>query len=217
MPNLLSIHCELSQLNEFRDQAMYQGRNSEDVKRTLKRYFEGLEKVNEEFDSCFWNLTRAILEIIRCSNPSLVVKIAKTIELEERLDEKSVAVQEAKSHYQDLANKFRSIRGSPRILKLYFSRFEETIDKTVQEMFEQHVEKYGEDFLAMLENFDWIYDDLRLVQDEIVPCMPPKWKIFEVYVKHIHKRVYDTIKNIVASGPDAGTIIKILEWVKTYK
>lgn len=196
---------------------MYQGRTSEDVKRTLKRYFDGLEKVNEEFDSCFWELTRAILDIIRCGNPSLVVKIAKIIELEERLDEKSVAVQEAKSHYQDLAIKFRSIRGSPRTLKLYFSRFEETIEQSVQEMFEQHVEKYGEDFLAMLENLDWVYDDLRLVLEEVVPCMPPKWKIFEVYVKHVHKRVYDTIKNIVASVPDAGTIIKLLEWMKTYK
>ena len=217
MPNLLVVHCELSQLNEFRDQAMYQGRNNEDVKRTLKRYFERLEKVNEEFDSCLWELTRAILDIIRCNNPSLVVKLAKIIELEERLDEKSVAVQEAKSHYQDLANKFRSIRGSPRTLRMYFSRFEETIEQSVQEMFEQHVEKYGEDFLAMLENLDWIYDDLRLVLEEIGPCMPPKWKIFEVYVKHVHKRVYDTIKNIVASVPDAGTIIKLLEWIKTYK
>ena len=217
MPNLLIIHCEVSQLNEFRDQAMYQGRNNEDVKRTLKRYFDDLEKVNEKFDSCFWNLTRAILDIVRCGNSPLVVKLAKIIELEERLDEKSVAVQEAKSHYQDLANKFRSIRGSPRTLKMYFSRFEETIDQSVQEMFEQHVEKYGEDLLAMLENLDWIYDDLRLIQQEIVPCMPPKWKIFEVYVKHIHQRVYDTIKNIVASEPDAATIIKILEWTKTYK
>src|SRR5271154_4415743 len=217
MPNLLVVHCELSQLNEFRDQAMYQGRNNEDVKRTLKRYFDRLEKVNEEFDSCFWELTRAILDVIRCSNPSLVVKLAKIIELEERLDEKSVAVQEAKSHYQDLANKFRSIRGSPRTLKMYFARFEETIEQSVQEMFEQHVEKYGEDFLAMLENLDWIYDDLRLVLEEVVPCMPPKWKIFELYVKHVHKWVYDTIKNIVASVPDAGTIIKLLEWIKTYK
>ena len=217
MPNFLIIHCELSQLNEFRDQAMYQGRNSEDVKRTLKRYFDGLEKVNEKFDSCFWSLARAILDIVRCSNSPLIVKLAKIIELEERLDEKSVAVQEAKSHYQDLANKFRSIRGSPRILKLYFSRFEETIDQSIQEMFEQHVEKYGEDFLAMLDNLDWIYDDLRLIQQDIVPCMPPKWKIFEVYVKRIHQRVYDTIKNIVVSGPDAATIIKILEWTKTYK
>jgi exocyst complex component 3 len=207
----------LNNLGKNRDQAMYQGRNNEDVKRTLKRYFERLEKVNEEFDSCFWELTRAILDIIRCSNPSLVVKLAKIIELEERLDEKSVAVQEAKSHYQDLANKFRSIRGSPRTLKMYFARFEETIEQSVQEMFEQHVEKYGEDFLAMMENLDWIYDDLRLVLEEVVPCMPPKWKIFEVYVKHVHKRVYDTIKNIVASVPDAGTIIKLLEWIKTYK
>src|SRR5271170_558249 len=217
MPNFLVIHCELSQLNEFRDEAMYQGRNNEDVKRTLKRYFERLEKVNEEFDSCFWELTRAIIDIIRCSNPSLVVKLAKIIELEERLDEKSVAVQEAKSHYQDLANKFRSIRGSPRTLRMYFSRFEETIDQSVQEMFDQHVEKYGEDFNAMLENLDWIYDDLRLILEEVGPCMPPKWKIFQVYVKHVHKRVYDTVKNIVASEPDAATIIKILEWIKTYK
>src|SRR5271169_297011 len=122
MPNLLSIHCELSQLNEFRDQAMYQGRNSEDVKRTLKRYFARLEKVNEEFDSCFWDLTRALLDIIRCGNPSLVVKLAKIIELEERLDEKSIAVQEAKSHYQDFASKFRSIRGSPRTLRMYYQK-----------------------------------------------------------------------------------------------
>jgi exocyst complex component 3 len=217
MPNLLIIHYELSQLNQFRDEAMYEGRNSEDVKRTLQRYFDRLEKVNKEFDSCFWNLTRAILDVLRCDNSPLVVKIAKIIEFEERLDEKSIVVQEAKSHYQDFANKFRSIRGSPRTLKLYFSKFEETIDQSVQETFEQHVVKYGEDFLAMLENLDWIYDDLRLVQQGLVPCMPPKWKISEVYVKHIHKRVYDTIKNIIASEPDAGTIIKILEWIKTYK
>src|SRR5271156_623839 len=210
MPNLLVVHCELSQLNEFRDQAMYQGRNNEDVKRTLKRYFERLEKVNEEFDSSFWELTRAILDIIRCNNSSLVVKLAKIIELEERLDEKSVAVQEAKSHYQDLADKFRSIRGSPRTLRMYYQRFEENIEKSIQEQFEAHVEKYGEDFMTMLENLDWIYDDLRLVQDEVVSLMPPKWKILEVYVKHTHQRVYDTVKNIVASAPDAATILKIL-------
>jgi exocyst complex component 3 len=217
MPNLLTIHCELSRLNEFRDQAIYQGRNSEDVKRTLKRYFERLEKVNTEFDACFLDMTKAILDIIRCNNPTLVVKIAKIIELEERLDEKSIAVQEAKSHYQEIASKFRSIRGSPRTLGLYFAKFEETIEGSVQELFEKHVEQYGDDLLAILENLDWIYDDLRLVQQGIVPCMPPKWNIFEVYVKHMHKRVYDTIKNIVASGPDAATIIKILEWIKTYK
>lgn len=217
MPNLLLIHCELTQLNDFRDEAMHQGRNNEDVKRTLKRYFEQLEKVNEEFDSCFWDLTRAILDIIRCGNPSLVVKLAKIIELEERLDEKSIAVQDAKSHYQNLANKFRSIRGSPRKLRLYFQRFEQTIEQSVQEMFEQHVEKYGDDLLAMLENLDWIYDDLRLILQDVVPCMPPKWNVFEIYVKYIHKWVYDTIKNIVVSEPDAATIIKILEWIKTYK
>jgi len=217
MPNLLTIHCELTRLNEFRDQAIYQGRNSEDVKRTLKRYFERLEKVNADFDACFWDLTKAILDIIRCSNPTLIVKLAKIIELEERLDEKSIALQEAKSHYQELTSKFPSIRGSPRTLKLYFAKLEETIDGSVQEMFEKHVEQYGEDFLAMLENLDWIYDDLRLVQQEIVPCMPPKWNIFEVYVKYMHKRVYETVKNVVASGPDAATIIKILEWIKTYK
>jgi len=217
MPNLLVIHCELSQMNEFRDQAMYQGRNNEDVKRTLKRYFERLEKVNDIFETCFWDLAANFLDITRCNNPTLVVKLAKIIELEERLDEKSVAVQEAKSHYQDLADKFRSIRGSPRTLRMYYQRFEEKIDQSVQEQFEAHVERYGEDYTAMLENLDWIYDDLRLVQDEVVPLMPPKWKILEVYLKHTHQRVYDTVKNIVASAPDAATILKILEWIKMYK
>lgn len=217
MPNLLSIHFELSQLNEFKDEAMYQGRNNEDVKRTLQRYFERLDKVNQEFDSIFWNMTHNILDIIRCNNSTLVVKIAKIIELEERLDEKSIAVQNAKTQYQDLASKFRSIRGSPRKLKMYFHRFEETIDSGVQEVFEQHVEKYGNDYTAMMENLDWIYDDLRMIKDELVPCMPPKWKIFIVYVKHYHKSVYETVKNLVASEPDAATIIKLLEWIKTYK
>src|SRR2546423_754519 len=91
MPNLLVIHCELSQLNEFKDEAMYQGRNSEDVKRTLQRYFEGLSRVNAEFDSIFWDMTRNILDILRCDNPTLMVKIAKIIDMEERLDEKSIA------------------------------------------------------------------------------------------------------------------------------
>lgn len=217
MPNLLTIHCELSQLNEFRDEAMYQGRNNEDVKWTLRRYFERLEKVNAAFDSAFWELAKSVLDITRCNNPSLVVKLAKIIELEERLDEKAVAVKEAKSHYQDLANKFRSIRGSPRTLRLYLQKFEGTVEQTVQAMFEQHVEKYGEDFTGMLENLDWIYDDLRLVQEEVAPCTPPKWKTLDVYVKYFHGWVHDTIKNIVASEPDAATILKILEWMKMYK
>jgi exocyst complex component 3 len=217
MPNLLIVHFELSQLNEFRDQARYQGRNSEDIRCTLNRYFERLEKVNTDFEASFWDLTKGILDIIRCNNLTLVVKLAKIIELEERWDEKSVAVQEAKSHYQDLTSKFRSIRGSPRTLKLYFAKFEETIEGSVQEVFEKHMEQYGEDLLVMLENLDWVYDDLQLVQQEVVPRMPPRWNIFEVYVKHIHKCVYNTVKNVVASEPDAATIIKILEWIKTYK
>jgi exocyst complex component 3 len=217
MPNLLTIHCELSQLNEFKDEAMYQGRNNEDVKRTLQRYFERLDRTNEEFEKIFWGMARNLIDIIRCNNPTLVVKIAKIIELDERLDEKSIALQNAKTQYQDMASKFRSIRGSPRKLKLYFQRFEETIDSSVQLMFEQHVEKYANDYTAMMENLDWVYDDLRLIKEEVVPCMPPKWKIFNIYVKHYHKLVYETVKNLVASEPDAATIIKILEWIKTYK
>ena len=88
-PNLLVIHFQLKQLEDFRNETMHQAKkSSKDVQATLTRYFDRLSKLIQAFDEYILTLARNILPIVRAGHPDVIVKLLKVVEIEGKEDEK---------------------------------------------------------------------------------------------------------------------------------
>lgn len=95
MPNLLKIHYKLSQLRDLEDNAQYYAlRSTEDVRRTIGKHFSSLDNLVEQFDTILFDISENLLEIIRTGDKSLVVRVAKIIDVEEKQDLAAQIVEE---------------------------------------------------------------------------------------------------------------------------
>ncbi|EMR11537.1 hypothetical protein PNEG_00547 [Pneumocystis murina B123] len=217
MQNFLNIHYKLVQLQNFRDQAMYQSRNAgQDVQRILERYFSRLNSISKLFENMLWILTQDILKIVRNGNHDLVIRLAKVIDTEDRLDREFSEIEKLKENNRELACRLKTIHDSPRILRNYKERFFEEIKISIDINLKEFQERFKFDYSGILENIFWIFDDLHLVNQEITNLVPLKWNIFEVFLNFYHAGIYDILKNIMYDEPDAKTILKVLEFVKKY-
>jgi exocyst complex component 3 len=92
-PNLLPIHLQLTQLENFRNEAMHQAKKaSAESRNKLARRFERLTGIVEAFDEYLIELSRNILSLARAGHPGVIVKIVKIAEVEEKGDEKVILV-----------------------------------------------------------------------------------------------------------------------------
>lgn len=88
-PNLLPMHYQINQLEEFKNQTMHQAkRASPDSRNRLSLWFERLNKVIEAFDEYILALARNMLSLVRAGQPGVIVKLIKIAEIEGREDEK---------------------------------------------------------------------------------------------------------------------------------
>jgi exocyst complex component 3 len=90
-PNLLPIHLQLTQLENFRNEAMHQAKKaSAESRNKLSRKFERLNGVLEAFDEYIIELSRNIIPLARSGHPEVIVKIVKIAEAEGKEDEKVI-------------------------------------------------------------------------------------------------------------------------------
>jgi exocyst complex component 3 len=88
-PNLLPMHYQINQLEEFKNQTMHQAKKaSSDSRNRLSMWFERLNKVIEAFDEYILALARNMLPLVRAGHPEVIVKLIKIAEIEGREDEK---------------------------------------------------------------------------------------------------------------------------------
>jgi exocyst complex component 3 len=89
--NLLPIHLQLTQLENFRNEAMHQAKKaSAESRNKLRRIFERLTGVIEAFDEYIVELSRNILLLARSGHLEVIVKIVKIAEAEGKEDEKVI-------------------------------------------------------------------------------------------------------------------------------
>lgn len=89
-PNLLRIHYQINRLEAFRNQTMHQAKkSSKEVRATLTRYFDRLNRLISAFDEYIYALSRNILPIVRAGHPDVIVKLLKIIEIEGKEDQKA--------------------------------------------------------------------------------------------------------------------------------
>ena len=87
--NLLPIHLQLAQLENFHIEAMHQAKKaSADSRNRLAHKFQRLTGVLEAFDEYIIKLSRNMLPLARAGHPEVIVKIVKITEFEGKEDEK---------------------------------------------------------------------------------------------------------------------------------
>ena len=87
--NLLPMHFQINQLENFRNQTMHQAKKaSADSRNRLTMWFERLNKVIEAFDEYILALARNVLNIARARHPEAIVKLIKIAEIEGKEDER---------------------------------------------------------------------------------------------------------------------------------
>ncbi|KAH9028315.1 exocyst complex component Sec6 [Lactarius hengduanensis] len=218
-PNLLPIHLQLTQLENFRNETMHQAKKATAQSRNnLARRFERLTGVIEEFDDYIMKLSRNILPLARAGHIEVIVKIAKIAEIEGREDEKAIAIRlVTKAAKLDAASKLRSMQANARIIKHYRSRIMKNIAETINAKFEAAYLRDENDPVGFLENLGWLYQDLIAIERDVVACFPPHWDMYSHFVREYHKSLNSTVQRLIASELDATALLTLHAWLKEYK
>ncbi|KAJ3343128.1 SNARE-binding exocyst subunit S6 [Gonapodya sp. JEL0774] len=212
--NLLFVHHTLFQLEQFRDETMEKSRSSStDVVITLQQYFKRFEAVMDEFTDYLFYLSRNILPLVLNGQRATVVRLAKVIETEERMDEYVSSL----NSIPDGSSSETARVMAKRKPKSYLSRFKEEVQESIAKRFQKMLADVDSgDIFSVLDGLDFVVDDLATVYDELMPRFPKKWGIFNFYVIRYHQNVYDRVNRMPLSSLDAGGILKLQSWVGHY-
>ncbi|EPQ56510.1 exocyst complex component sec6 [Gloeophyllum trabeum ATCC 11539] len=218
-PNLLAIHYNINQLEAFRNQTMHQAKKaSADSRNTLTRWFERLNKLIKSFDEYIVDLARNILPLIRAGHSEVIVKLVKIAEIEGKEDEKAIAIRLVKrAAKMDAAAKFRSMQADARVFKHYRSNITKTIIESIKRKFEDALKEYEQDPAGFLDSLGWMYQDLIRIEEDVVPCFPPEWEIYSLFVREYHKTLNATLQKLLMSEPEASVLLTLHAWLKEYK
>ncbi|KAG9101900.1 SNARE-binding exocyst subunit S6 [Ceratobasidium sp. UAMH 11750] len=216
-PNLLAVHFQLNQLEAFRNQTTHQAKSADaDARQTLARHFERLNKLSKAFDQYIFELGSNVLPIVRARNPGVIVRLIKICEIEGREDEKAIAIKLVKKAANlDAASKFKSMLANARVFKHYRSEVMKRIRQSIQETFTTRQQAENGDTIAYIDGLsDWMLVDLIQVFDEVVPCFPPDYEIWALFVKNYHKFLDESLQAIIASNPEASIVLRLHAFVK---
>lgn len=216
-PNLLLVHYQLYKLENLRNTTMHMAKDEPlDVKVTLKQYFGRLDQVIEEFEEYLWELSRNMIHLIKNKQGSVIVRLIKIIESEEAADAKSVSTKtERRASYQGLGNK--KADKPAREAKSLRSKFFDVLHDEVSRKFNILMERVDKEPIECLEATEFVFPDLALVYDDLVPRSPSNYKIFPFFVLEYHRHVYELANKIVTSPElDGGRILHLLRWVREY-
>lgn len=120
-----------------------------------------------------------------------------------------------KAAKMDVAAKFRSMAADARVIKHYRSKVMKCITESIKAKFEAaYTRSSPADFL---EDSLWIYQDLMRIEEDVAPCFPPDYEVYQFFVKAYHKALNDTINTLVQSAPEAKVLLSLHQWVKEYR
>lgn len=219
MPNLLSVHYELSQLRNIRDEAMDQIKRSSDssLQGSLEDFFARLDEPINWFDEHIGLICMNMVSVIQNGNTGLIVRLAIIVEEEERNDKKVKAMQEAQRDYKDLASRFKSITTGPKELRGYKEKFLECIRAHAQEQFDEAIQIFLEDPEKLEKSMRWFFNELNTVKLGMVDLMPKKWRIFQTYGKIYHRLMHDNLVKLI-DDPELKppNVLAITHWIEKY-
>ncbi|KAH6890050.1 exocyst complex component Sec6-domain-containing protein [Coprinopsis sp. MPI-PUGE-AT-0042] len=214
-PNLLMVHYHLKQFQRFRDETTMDARKaSKKAQEALARRFERLDWVITQFDEYFGNLARNILPLIRAGHSDVIVRLLKIAEVEEKEDEKALAMRFAK---KATAFKFMAAHNDARVLKHYRQKIMKAIAHSIQSKLDSLQKENEQDPTAFLQKLNWLYKDIRLVEKGVIPCFPADYDIYSHYVREYHKAVNSVVKRITETKLEGTAMLGLYKWTKYYQ
>ncbi|SCU95791.1 LAME_0F13498g1_1 [Lachancea meyersii CBS 8951] len=253
VPSLLQIHFLLTMALDFRDQTTVLAQTlTDDVQRTMQRVFLGISEVVNKFNQLLVSLIYDIVEAVRTGNQSLLIRLFKIIDLEDREDIKIVATRKiieskeresearkikklpssygklggledsAQHEYPTPAALTREIKSgmiSSRLLPREYKKFMfDTIKKSIVEMFVEVRKEYqGEKRFDVLQNLDWVFNELMVVKEHITKLCPAHWQIFTRYYEIYYAELNALVTELVNAEPETLIILDILDYDKTFQ
>jgi hypothetical protein len=222
-PELLSMHQELFSLQQFRDETIFQVKDSPDeTVNTVRAYFRRLDELSSNFLEYLWDLARNILELTKSGQNSVIVRLAKILEFEERADEEALALEEYLQEKEKLGPQAStgSLPNSNqiihRVVKSYRSKFFDVLHDAISIKFDL-LYSPDRDVIELLEEAkSQVLGDLTFVFEQVVDLFPKKYKLFPFYVLEYHRHVYDLINKIILEKMETATILYILRWCRDY-
>ncbi|SCU79978.1 LAFA_0B06810g1_1 [Lachancea sp. 'fantastica'] len=253
VPHLLRIHYLLTIALDFRDQSTILAQTStDDVQRTMQRVFQGLPELINRFNQLLVSLIYDIVEAVRTNNQSLLIRLFKIIDREDREDIKIIATRKiietkereaesrtikklpssygklgglddsTKHEYPSPAALTREIKSgmiSSRLLPRGYKEFMfDTIRKSITEMFVEVRKEYqGEKRFEVLQNLDWVFNELMVVKEHVTKLCPAHWQIFKRYFDMYYTELNALVTELVNAEPETLIILDILDYDKTFQ
>lgn len=109
------------------------------------------------------------------------------------------------------------MQANARVIKHYRSKITKAITDSIKSKFDEAYKRDEEDPTSFLENLQWMYQDIIRIETDVVPCFPPEYEIYSLYIREYHRALNVTIKKLVASEPGASVLLTLFEWLKEYK
>jgi exocyst complex component 3 len=103
------------------------------------------------------------------------------------------------------------------VIKHYHSKLQKCIVESIEAKFADAYEREGENPVAFLENSVWMYQDLIRIEEEVAPCFPPDYEIYNYYVREYHKALNAMLNKIMQTDPEASVLLVMHGWIKEYK
>lgn len=218
---LLPLHYHLSHLEAFRNETLQMARTcSRDIRDRLEDFFTPLDGLVKSFEDYLFSLGERAIDLVREGREGVIVRIVKIIEKESREDEKAAAIRLAKRANLEGAARFRSVIANARVIKLYRPKLLDAMDGATQELFKECWARFGSDgrHMEFLGHLDWIYKDLDMVRELVVPLFPEDYNIYRWFVKSYHKHLGKTLReNILATEPEASALLSLYQFTQEYR
>jgi exocyst complex component 3 len=117
----------------------------------------------------------------------------------------------------DAALKFKSLQTDARVLKHYRSKIIKAITSSIHTKVEDAYNRFQDNAVSFLGNMTWFYQDIIRIVKDVVPCFPPDYEIYSLYLREYHKALNTVVKKIAASKSDASALLTLYEWLKEYR
>ena len=197
--NLLHIHHELFELEALRDTtlASTNAHISSAILLLLGTHFASVEEISAIFQGRLWFLAKNLLTLVKGKNQSTIIKLLKIIEVEERAD-------------------LLALEGKPRTVKKAKERLFEEISTAINDQFGRFVGGEEDALAKALEDTGFIQEHLTVVYDDLVPCFPPSYKVFEFHLENYHRNITELLDRFLVTKLSPRDILTLFRWVEDY-
>ncbi|CCK72783.1 SNARE-binding exocyst subunit SEC6 KNAG_0L01630 [Huiozyma naganishii CBS 8797] len=120
-----------------------------------------------------------------------------------------------KGIYTELLNGTISTRTLPRGYRTFFHN---KLKQSIQDMFVEVRKTYtGDKKFEVLNNLDWVFNELIVVKSILVNYTPSHWNIFQVFYELYYAELNMLINELVEAEPETLIILDILDYDRSFQ